>query len=266
MEEKKISSSIQKDFRRQIWAPFCQAVEQYRLIEPDDRIAVCYSGGKDSSLLACCIRDYHRYSGIPFSYEILMLNPGYEESVYRKALQNAEMLGIPPTVVPCSIFEATDNAPHSPCHICAAMRRGYLYKNAEKAGCNKIALGHHMDDVAETVLMSMLYGGQYKGMMPKLQSDSYPAMKLIRPLYLIREQSIISWAESLQLMPISCACQMTRRLEPGARARTKALIRQLEAETPNIVGNIFGSLSHISLDTVLRYRTDQNSPWVDRFE
>ncbi len=266
MKDAFASRSIQRDFRRQIWAPFCRVVETYRLIRTGDRIAVCYSGGKDSSLLACCVRDYQAYGGVDFSYEILMLDPGYEESVREKALRNAEALGFSPNVVSAPIFEAVSEVPRSLCHVCAAMRRGYLYKNALKLGCRTIALGHHLDDVAETTLMSVLYGGQFRGMMPFVPSDSHPGMVLIRPLTLVRERDVIAWSDAMDLTPITCACRMTRREEAGARLKTKNLIRSLERETPNVVGNIFGSLSNVSLDTVLRYRMDQNSPWVDRLQ
>ena len=264
MKNVSASRSIQREYRRLIWAPFCKAVDTYRLIRPGDRIAVCYSGGKDSSLLACCVRDYQAYSGVDFTYEILMLDPGYEESVRETALRNAESLGFSPTVVEAPIFEAVEEAPRSFCHVCAAMRRGYLYKNAGKLGCGKIALGHHLDDVAETTLMSVLYGGQFRGMMPYVPSDSHPGMALIRPLCLVREKDVIEWSKSMELRPITCACRMTRKEEGGARKKTKALLKHLEEETPNVVSNIFASLNRVSLDTVLRYRLDQNSPWVDR--
>ncbi len=257
------SRSIQRDFRRQIWAPFCKAAETYHLISPGDRIAVCYSGGKDSSLLACCMRDYKAYAGVDFSFEIIMLDPGYEAEIRAAALANAGSLGFSPHVFEAPIFEAVAEATRSLCHVCAAMRRGYLYESARKLGCNKIALGHHLDDVAETTLMSVLFGGRFRGMMPYVPSDSHPGMALIRPLTLIREKDVIAWADRMALRPITCACRMTRREEPGARRKVKELIRSLEAETPNVVGNLFGSLSSVSLDTVLRYRIDQHSPWVD---
>ncbi len=265
LTERTVSQSIQRDFRRQLWSLFCRAVDTYRLIVPGDRIAVCYSGGKDSSLLACCLRDYQRYSGVDFEYQVLMLDPGYAPHVRETALLNAEALALHPHIVETPIFEAVSSVSRSFCHICASMRRGYLYENAKKLGCGKIALGHHLDDVAETALMSMLFGGQYKGMMPRIESDSHPGMELIRPLYLIRERDIVSWAGHLGLTPVTCACRMTAREDMGAREKTKKMIRALEQETPNVVGNIFGSLSSISLDTVLRYRQDQHSPWVDRY-
>lgn len=257
------SRSIQRVFRRQIWAPFCKAAETYHLISPGDRIAVCYSGGKDSSLLACCMRDYQAYAGVDFSFEIILLDPGYEAEIRETAVRNAETLGFFPHISEAPIFEAVAEAPRSFCHICASMRRGYLYESARKLGCNKIALGHHLDDVAETTLMSVLFGGRFRGMMPYVPSDSHPGMALIRPLTLVREKDVSAWADRMALRPITCACRMTRREEPGARRKVKELIRSLEAETPNVVGNLFGSLSSVSLDTVLRYRMDQHSPWVD---
>ena len=264
MEDKFVSSSIQREYRRLIWAPFCKAAEDDGLIRPGDRIAVCYSGGKDSSLLACCMRDYQRYSGVAFDFVTVMLDPGYEGQIRETALKNADRLGFQPVIEQADIFLAIDSVKKSCCHICASMRRGFLYESAKKLGCNKIALGHHLDDVVETTLMSILYGGQFRGMMPRVPSDSHPGMELIRPLYLIREKDIRSWADKIGLQPVVCACRMTRREEPGARQKTKALIRSLEEETPNVVGNLFASLQNVSLDTVLRYRMDQHSPWVDR--
>ena len=266
MTEAEISASIQRTFRRSIWGPFCRAIDAYGLIRPGDRIAVCYSGGKDSSLLLCCLREYRRYGGVPFEMEVLTLDPGYSGEHLERTLENARLMGFEPKVVSCPIFEALKAAPHSRCHVCAAMRRGYLYENAKRLGCNKIALGHHMDDAAETVLMSLLYGGQYRGMMPRLNSDSHPGMELIRPMYLIRERDVVAWAEAAGLEPITCACDVTRQKDQGARARTKKLLKTLEEETPNVIGNIIGSLSRVSLDTVLAWRTDQNAPWVHRLD
>lgn len=265
MSEAFVSSLIQKQFRRSVWAPFCRAVEEFRLIRSGDRIAVCFSGGKDSTLLACCVRDYQRYGPVPFTFELLMLDPGYTKESRELALKNAALLGFDVRPEDCPIFDAVKNAPHSPCHVCAAMRRGYLYRRAAERGCSRIALGHHLDDVAETVLMSLLYGGQFRGMLPLVQSDNVPGMAMIRPLFYVRERDVVSWAEAAGIAPLTCACDVTRRQDAGARLKTKKLLEALEKETPNVVGNLLGSLSRVSLDTVLRYRENRDAPWVSHY-
>ncbi len=248
------SRSVQRDYRKPIWRRFLSAVRAYHLIEPGDRVAVCLSGGKDSLALAVCMRELARYSNIPFSVEYLMLDPGYAPENRQKALQNAESLGFAPHVADAPIFEALDGLDRSFCHVCAAMRRGYLYKEAQKLGCNKIALGHHMDDVVETILLSMLYGGEYKTMMPVVQSRNYRGMRLIRPMYLIRERDIDAWRRSLGIDTLRCACRVTASEDGGKRRRVKTLLAQLERETPSVIGNIFHSSEHVCLQTVLGYQ------------
>lgn len=252
---KEISRSVQRDFRKEIWRGFVGAVKRYGLIKAGDHIAVCMSGGKDSLLLAVCMRELQKYSDVPFQVSYLTMDPGYTPQNRARTLENARALGFEPTIFDSPIFEAVANVSGSPCHVCAAMRRGYLYKEAKKLGCNKIALGHHLDDVVETVLLSLLYGGEYKTMMPKLKSKHYEGMELIRPLYLVREKDIVAWKEHMGLVCLTCACSVTQKEDGGKRLRVKRLLEQLERETPPVIGNIFHSLEHVNLETVLGYQT-----------
>lgn len=261
-DEKQISRSIQRDFRKEIWRKFISAVKTYHLIEAGDRIAVCLSGGKDSLLLAVCMRELQKYSEVPFSVAYLTMDPGYSPENRTRTLDNAHALFFEPKVFESPIFEALQNVTVSPCHVCAAMRRGYLYKEARKMGCNKIALGHHLDDVVETVLLSLLYGGEYKTMMPRLNSKNYAGMQLIRPLYLVRERDIIAWKNAMGMECLTCACVVTKKEDGGKRKRVKCLIAQLEEENPAVIGNIFHSLEHVNLQTVLGYQMTTESELV----
>jgi len=263
LDEKDISRSVQRDFRKEIWRKFVAAVKKYHLIESGDHIAVCLSGGKDSLLLAVCMRELQKYSEIPFQVSYLTMDPGYTAGNLEKTLQNARALGFEPYVFASPVFGAVSQAKGSPCHVCAAMRRGYLYKEAGKLGCNKIALGHHLDDVVETVLLSLLYGGEYKTMMPRLNSKNYPGMQLIRPLYLVREKDIVAWKNQMGLECLTCACIVTQKEDGGKRRRVKRLIAELEKETPPVIGNIFHSLEHVNLQTVLGYQTTTDSAIVN---
>ena len=251
--EKNVSRSVQREFRKEIWRSFIAAVKRYHLIEAGDKIAVCLSGGKDSLLLAVCMRELCRYSEVPFEMVCLTMDPGYTPENRQKLVDNAALLGFETNIFDSPIFEALEHTAVSPCHVCAAMRRGYLYKEARKLGCNKIALGHHMDDAVETVLLSLLYGGEYKTMMPVVHSKNYPGMRLIRPLYLVRERDILAWKDAMHLDCLTCACKVTRQEDGGKRKRVKRLIAQLEEETPPVFGNIFHSLEHVDLQTVLGY-------------
>lgn len=262
MDMKDISRSVQRDYRKDIWRKFIAAVKNYHLIEAGDSIAVCLSGGKDSLLLAVCMRELQKYSDVPFELKYLTMDPGYTKDNRARCLSNARALLFEPEVFDSPIFSALDGVTGSPCHVCAAMRRGYLYKEARKLGCNKIALGHHLDDVVETVLMSLLYGGEYKTMMPKLKSKNYPGMELIRPLYLTREKDIIDWTKHMGLTCLSCACKVTQKEDGGKRKRVKRLIAELERETPPVIGNIFHSLEHVNLQTVLGYQMTTDSPVI----
>lgn len=254
--EIRASRSVQRDFRKPIWRKFLSAVRDYGMIRSGDKVACCLSGGKDSLLLAVCMRELQKYTNVPFDVEYISMDPGYTPENRELMLNNAEQLGFEPYVFNTDIFEAVENAQASPCHVCAAMRRGYLYKEARRLGCNKIALGHHMDDAVETILMSLLYGGEYKTMMPKVNSLHYEGMQLIRPLYLVREKDIIAWQQAMELSTLRCACKVTQSEDGGARARVKRLIRELENENNAVFGNIFHSIEHVDLGTVLGYKQD----------
>ncbi|NLX82914.1 MAG: tRNA 2-thiocytidine biosynthesis protein TtcA [Clostridiales bacterium] len=247
-------------FRKQIWSPFLSAVRRYQMALPGDRIAVCLSGGKDSLLLAKCMQTLKKYSSVPFEVVYLSMDPGYSAENHQIMMDCARAVGVVPEVFKTDIYKIVEGVANSPCHVCAAMRRGYLYKEAKKRGCNKIALGHHRDDVAETILLSILYGGQFKTMMPRLKSENYEGMELIRPLYLVREKAIINWLDSTDITTTSCACRVTRSIDGGKRARVKRLLKELEHEQSNIIDNIIASSANVNLATVLSYRDGEGAP------
>lgn len=246
--------SVITAYRKPIWRNFISAVKQYELIQANDRIAVCISGGKDSLLLATCLRALQRHSDVPFELVYLSMDPGYTPENRAKVEENAKKLELPLEVFESPIFEAVEDAPSSPCHVCAAMRRGYLYKEAKKRGCNKIALGHHYDDVVETVLLSLMYAGQFKTMMPKVKSDNWEGMELIRPLFLVREEHIIRWQEEHALDCLRCACKVTSSEDGGKRKYVRELIEKLSLENPKLKNNLFAAVSMVDLDTVLGYK------------
>lgn len=250
--------SIAKKYRRQLWLPFLSAVKKYQLIREGDCIAVCISGGKDSMLLAKCMQHLQKYSDFPFEVKYLVMDPGYNAQNRQQIIDNAELLHLPVTIFDTKIFEITEQTGRTPCYLCAKMRRGCLYKHAQALGCNKIALGHHFDDVIETTLMSMLYGAEIRTMMPKLHSLHYPGMELIRPLYFVREADIIAWKRYNNLEFLQCACRFTENCASGhsdsKRQEMKGLIAQLRKENPNIDKNIFHSVENVNLETVLAYR------------
>ncbi|WP_411676712.1 ATP-binding protein [Caproicibacter sp.] len=258
-KSEEIETSIFKRYRRRIWIPFLTAVKEYRLIQPGDRVAVCISGGKDSMLTAKCMQHLQKYSEFPFEAEYLVMDPGYNEENRRRIEENAALLNLPIKIFETKIYDIVSRMEGSPCYICARMRRGHLYKHAQELGCNKIALGHHFDDVIETTLMSMLYGAEIKTMMPKLHSKNYPGMELIRPMYLVHEADIISWRDSNQLGFIRCACRFTENCElnggSSKRKETKELVERLRKINPGIDQNIFHSVHNVNLDTVLGYRS-----------
>lgn len=256
------SRSIQRDFRKPIWRKFLSAVRSYDLIQPGDHVAACISGGKDSLALAVCLRELAKYSDVPFQVSYLSMDPGYTPENRARMIENAEKLGFRLNVFDSPIFEAVESVPRGACHVCASMRRGYLYKEAKKLGCNKIALGHHLDDAVETILLSLFYGGEYKTMMPKLKSKNFEGMELIRPLYLIRERDIIDWQNHMGLDTLRCACKVTRSEDGGKRKQVKDLLAKLEAETPGVFGNIFHSIEHVNLQTVLGYQFRSDSPII----
>ncbi len=253
--------SLRKKYKRPILSRFLKALKDYELIKPGDRVAVCISGGKDSMLMAKLFQEVLRYSEVDFEAEYLVMDPGYNEANRLKIEQNARLLNVPITIRQTGIFDSVFNIEKSPCYVCARMRRGYLYRFAQEAGCNKIALGHHYDDVIETVLMGMLYGGQIKGMMPKLKSTNFPGMELIRPLYLVREDDIKSWRDHNGLEFIRCACKFTEAASaagaeenPSKRIEIKELIRSLKRTNPDVEKCIFSSMENVNIDTVLAYK------------
>lgn len=248
------SRSMQRTYRKEIWRKFLLAVRKYDLIQENDHVAVCVSGGKDSLALAVCMRELSKYGRVPFKVSFLAMDPGYEPENRARMIENARNLGLELTVFDSPVFEAVETAPKSPCHVCAAMRRGYLYKEARKLGCNKIALGHHLDDAVETILMSQLYGGEYKTMMPVLNSKNYEGMQLIRPLYLVREKDIVNWARYLKIDTLRCACRVTRSEDGGKRKEIKELIQMLEKRNSSVVWNILHGIERVNLETVLGYR------------
>ena len=261
---KEIEQSIIKKFRKDIWSKFVKAVISYNLIEENDNIMVCISGGKDSFLLAKCVQELTRHGKIHFNARFVVMDPGYTEVNREYIVSNAEKLGIPVEIFNSDIFESVIRMDaKSPCYMCARMRRGYLYSKAQELGCNKIALGHHYDDVIETILMGMLYGAQVQTMMPKLHSTNFEGMELIRPLYLIREADIIHWANYNDLHFIQCACRFTEHCascggtEKGSkRAEIKELIHELAQKDPVIEYNIFRSVENVNLNTVIGYKQD----------
>lgn len=260
---KEAERSIVKKFRKEIWRKFTKAINEYELIQDGDRIAVCISGGKDSMLMAKLFQELERHGKKNFEVVYLVMNPGYNELNYQTILNNAKLLEVPVTVFKTEIFDTVADITESPCYLCARMRRGYLYSKAKELGCNKIALGHHFDDVIETILMGMLYGAQIQTMMPKLHSTNFEGMELIRPLYLIREADIIKWMHYNELHFIQCACRFTENCascggtEKGSkRAEIKELIRELAEKTPVIEKNIFRSVENVNLSTVIAYKQD----------
>ena len=258
-----VERSIVKKFRKEVWRPFTKAINEYEQIKDGDKIAVCISGGKDSMLMAKLFQELERHGKKNFEVVFLVMNPGYNEVNYQTILNNAKMLNIPITVFRTEIFDTVVDITDSPCYLCARMRRGYLYSKARELGCNKIALGHHFDDVIETIVMGMLYGAQIQTMMPKLHSTNFEGMELIRPLYLVREADIIHWAQYNDLHFIQCACRFTEGCascggtEKGSkRADVKRLIHSLEQENPYVAKNIFRSVENVNLNTVIGYKKD----------
>jgi len=249
--------SLIKKFHRVLFRKFTKAVATYDLIQPNDKIAVCISGGKDSMLMAKLFQELEKHHKFPFELKYLVMDPGYSEENRKRIEENARLLNVPITVFETDIFESVLSVDKSPCYLCARMRRGHLYANAKKLGCNKIALGHHFDDVIETVLMGMLYGGQTQTMMPKVRSANFEGMELIRPMYLIREDDIKAWRDYNGLEFLQCACKFTdssRMQSEGKRNRVKELIKELSKDDPEIAQNIFKSMENVNLNTVIAYK------------
>ena len=256
----KAERSIQKTYRDRLWTPFINALKTYDLLEEGDKVAVCISGGKDSMLLAKLMQMLQRISDFPFELVYLVMDPGYAPENRQKIEDNAKLLEIPITVFESNIFNVANNTDHSPCYLCARMRRGNLYAEAKKLGCNMIALGHHMDDVIETTLIGMFYSSQMSAMMPKLRSKNFEGMELIRPLYCVREENIIRWAKYNDLSFLQCACRFTENTESGEseskRKEVKELIRKLKKDNPDIDISIFNSLHAVEIDTFPGWKTD----------
>lgn len=250
-----IERSIIKKYRKSIWNNFIGALKDYQMIQANDRIAVCISGGKDSFVLAKCLQELQRHgSEVPFELEFIIMDPGYRPENRRQIEELLQIMEIPAHIFESPIFSVVNKQEGSPCYLCARMRRGYLYKYAQQLGCNKIALGHHFDDVIETTLMSMLYAAEMRTMMPKLHSIHYPGMELIRPLYLIREKDIVAWARYNDLSFIRCACSVTDKQENSSkRAEMKELLRTLRKSNPQVDINIFRSAENVNLETIISY-------------
>ena len=258
---KRVEQSLQKKFRKKIWAAFTQAVKQYELVKENDRIAVCISGGKDSMLMAKLFQELHRHSDFPFEVKFIVMDPGYSTANRNVIEENARKLKIPIEIFESDIFDSVYNIEKSPCYLCARMRRGHLYNYAKSLGCNKIALGHHYDDVIETILMGMLYGAQIQTMMPKLRSTNFEGMELIRPLYLVREDDIKAWRDYNGLHFIQCACKFTdtcttcnNEENRSKRVEIKQLIAKLKQTNPAVEKHIFKSVENVNIDTVIAWK------------
>ena len=260
-KQTEVERSIIKTYRKDIWVKFIHALKDYELINEDDKVMVCISGGKDSFLLAKCIQELTKHGQINFEAKYVVMDPGYKKEHLDKILKMAECLGVDIEVFKTDIFEvATFLNEESPCYMCARMRRGHLYNKAEELGCNKIALGHHFDDVIETLLLSMFYGAEIKTMLPKLHSTNFQGLELIRPLYYVKESSIKAWAKYNDLDFINCACKFTEKNNIGSgtskREEIKGIIKHLRTLNPNIDDNIFRSLKNANIDALLGYRQD----------
>lgn len=257
---KDVELSLRKKFKKSIWSRFTKAINTYELVKPGDKIAVCISGGKDSMLMAKCFQELKLHNKFEFEVKFLVMDPGYSEANRKVIEENAKSLNIPITIFESDIFESVFTVEKSPCYLCARMRRGHLYHFAQELGCNKIALGHHYDDVIETILMGMLYGAQVQTMMPKLHSTNFEGMELIRPLYLVREDDIKAWRDYNGLHFIQCACKFTdtcttcNNENRSKRVEIKELIQTLKQVNPYVEGNIFKSVENVNLDTVVAWK------------
>ena len=253
-EVQRMEQALLTEYRKAIWRPFMRAIREYALIEPGDRIAVCVSGGKDSMLLAVLMRMLSAHSETPFEAVNLIMDPGYAPENRLRIIQNAERLGLEYTLFESDVFEAAAAQDARPCFMCARMRRGCLYKKAQALGCNRIALGHHFDDVIETTLMAMLHGGQVQGMLPKRRADHFPGMALIRPLYRVREADICAWRDAFGLSFLNCACRFSEAAAAddtaSRRQAVKRLIAQLHESDPKVEQNLFNAVHTVQLDTL----------------
>jgi len=256
-----IERSIQKKYRRELWRPFIDAIKKYELINAGDRIAVCISGGKDSMLLGKLMQALMQHSDFPFECEYVVMNPGYNPINLQRVMSNAALLELPVKVFDSNIFEVVTQTDRTPCYLCARMRRGFLYNEAQKLGCNKIALGHHMNDVIETTLMGMLFGSQFQTMMPKLKAQNFEGLELIRPMYCVSEEAIHAWKRYNDLHFIQCACPLSENcnvFSPGGgiskRAEVKQLIANLKQDNKDVEKSVFNALHMVNLDATLGYK------------
>ena len=261
--QEKVEISIRKKFHKTLFSRFTKALNEYDLIQPDDKIAVCISGGKDSMLMAKLFQELKNHNKFPFELIFLFMDPVYHKANREAIEKNCKLLGIPAKIFETDIFENVFEIDKSPCYVCARMRRGHLYNKARELGCNKIALGHHFDDVIETILLGMLYSGQVQTMMPKLHSTNFEGMQLIRPMYLIREEDICHWRDYNNLHFLQCACKFTEQLAfkkkdlsnlSSKRAKVKEIINQIKTDDPQIEGNIFRSVENVNLSTIIAYK------------
>ena len=258
----RVERSLITTYRKELWKPFILAVKRYELIQAGDKIAVCISGGKDSMLMAKLMQELQKHTNVPFEAVYLVMDPGYNEINRRKIEQNAALLEVPITIFETNVFEVANGSEKNPCYLCARMRRGCLYSKAKELGCNKIALGHHFNDVIETTVMGMFYGAQLQAMLPKLHSDNFEGMELIRPMYCIHEDDIIRWKNAHELEFIQCACRFTENCTMcdnggggSKRQEVKILLRRLRRDNPNIERSIFNSIHAVNLDMMPGYKT-----------
>ncbi len=270
---KEIERTIIKTYRAHLWAPFVKALKEFQLLKENDKICVCISGGKDSMLLAKLFQELSRHSDFPFEAKYLVMNPGYNEDNLKRILENLKLLNIDAVIVNTDIFAIATIQEKNPCYLCAKMRRGALYKLAKEMGCNKIALGHHYDDVIETTLMNMLNSGSFQTMLPKLHSENYAGMELIRPMYYIRERDIIRWSNYNELKFLNCACKFTEEMNLNSintgskRADTKKLIKMLLTYNPLVEKNIFKAPFNVNLDKIVGYKhQDEYTTFLDTYD
>lgn len=268
-QKEKIEHSIITKYRKKIWRPFMKAVRDFELIQEHDKIAVCISGGKDSMLLAKCLEELQKHGNVSFDLVYLVMDPGYQ-SVNRKQIEkNLEILGIPATIFESNIFHVAEKSSKTrndnPCYLCARMRRGALYSKARELGCNKIALGHHFNDVIETVLLNLIWNGQFSSMMPKLHSTNFEGMELIRPLYYVKEQDIIYWANYHQLKFIDCACSVTKK-GIGKRALIKQFVQELLELYPKADINLLNATKNVNLNTLLGWEDESKHSFLDHYD
>lgn len=268
-----VERSIIKKYRKEIWKRFISGVNVYKLVNEGDKIAVCMSGGKDSMLMAKCLQELKKHGIYKFDLEFLVMDPGYSPENRQKIIDNAALLNIPITIFESNIFDVVFKMDGSPCYICAKMRRGYLYSRAKELGCNKIALGHHFDDVIETILMSMLYGAEIKTMMPKLHSTNFEGMELIRPMYMVKEADILAWKRYNGLEFLQCACRFTENCSidesnsTSKRLEMKQMVRKFRQINPNIDMSIFNSVQNVNLNTIIGYhKGEEKHSFLDDYD